>query len=184
MPIGSIDIVPHIARHFLLDRPASILDLGMGSGFYGAAVRQWVDMGVRPWSTYLAGVDAWADYRNPLWDMYDIVHVRPIDEFLASHPDTYECVLLNDVLEHYEHAAGQQMLERLKRLVSPGGRLYVSTPAFFFAQGAEYGNPYEQHRSVWTSEELQSLGFGPVLTGQEAQLSPVPAVLSEWSRTG
>ena len=54
MPIGAVPAVSHIAAQVLIRRPGRVLDLGMGTGFYGAVVRQWVDEGVAPWRTWLA----------------------------------------------------------------------------------------------------------------------------------
>ncbi|MGJ8488671.1 hypothetical protein ACSFB5_12350, partial [Glaesserella parasuis] len=92
--------VPHVARLLATRRPGRVLYLGIGSGFHGAIVRQWVDLGVRPWSTLLVGVEAWADYRNPLWDLYNLVFVETIQRHLDLHPETFDCILLGDVIEH------------------------------------------------------------------------------------
>lgn len=180
MPIGCCAVVPHVAMELAQRRPARVLDLGMGSGFYGAVARQWLDLGARPWRTFLAGVEVWADYRNPLWDLYDVVFVDTIQGFLAERAETYDCVLFNDVLEHFEAAEGESLIGQVKGLVAPGGLLIVSTPAVFFAQGAENGNPFETHRSAWTARRLESLGFRTILSGQEPQTAFVPAVLSYW----
>jgi hypothetical protein len=32
-------------------------------------------------------------------------------------------------------------------------------PAVWIDRGVAYGNKLERHRSIWTSDELQSLGF-------------------------
>jgi hypothetical protein len=79
-------------------------------GFYGAVVRQWLDSGVQPWRTRLIGVEGFAAYRNPCWDMYDEVLVMPIEEFLDRSTETWDAILLLDVLEHFDLAAGQQVL--------------------------------------------------------------------------
>lgn len=181
MPIGSLDAAPHVARHVLYQRPARVLDLGIGSGFYGAIVRQWADEGVRPWRTWLVGVEGWADYRNPLWDLYDMVFTMTIEEFLSHPNDPFDCVMLNDVLEHFDRPTGAALLQRLKQqVVASGGTLWVNTPAQFCPQEAAHGNELERHRSLWTAADLESLGFATVLSGQEPQLGPVPTVLSRW----
>jgi protein-L-isoaspartate O-methyltransferase len=45
MPISSFSIVSLIACELNYHKPATVLDLGCGSGFYGAVIRQYVDMG-------------------------------------------------------------------------------------------------------------------------------------------
>ena len=66
MPIGCCSLVPAIATQFVLRRPRSVLDLGVGMGFYGAVVRQWLDGGVQPWRTRLVGVEGFDAYRSPV----------------------------------------------------------------------------------------------------------------------
>jgi hypothetical protein len=183
MPIGSFAVVPHVAKHLAVQRPASILDLGIGSGFYGSVVRQWLDLGVRPWKTLLVGVEAWADYRNPLWDLYDVVIVETIQGYFERFRDRFDCVILGDVLEHFERDQGAALLGEAKTRVAPGGTLIVVTPAVFVDQGAVYGNAYERHRSVWSSGDLESLGFRTVLSGDEPQVAILPSVLAYWMRT-
>lgn len=181
MPIGALAAVPHLARYFVYERPVRVLDLGIGFGFYGSVVRQWCDEGVQPWRTWLTGVEVWADYRSPCWDLYDAVFVRTIQEYLNAHTEQFDCVLLNDVLEHFERDEGTALLQRLKLTVTPGGALFVCTPGNFVAQGAAHGNPFEKHRCVWTSEELEGLDFETILSGTEQQEGPEPAVLSRWN---
>lgn len=62
MPIGCCSLIPTIATQFVVFRQGSVLDLGIGMGFYGAVVRQWLDGGVQPWRTRLVGVEGFAAY--------------------------------------------------------------------------------------------------------------------------
>jgi hypothetical protein len=167
MPIGSYAAIPLLAQALLQSHPRSVLDLGMGFGGGGVAVRQWLDLGVRPWRTYLVGVEVWADYRNPVWDLYNVVYVQPIEEFIRSCPDTFDCVLLGDVLEHFEKDAGRKIVEAIKPRVAEGGCLLVATPAKFRPQEAVYGNERERHRSLWSPDDLADLGFHVECTGSE-----------------
>jgi len=184
MPIGSFTVVPHIA-HLLANRqPPRILDLGIGAGFYGAVVRQWLDHGVRPWKTFLVGVEAWADYRNPLWDLYDLVIVETIPRYLSRFRDQFDCVLLGDVLEHFETAEGSALLREVQSRVAPGGMLIVVTPAVFVEQSAVYGNDLERHRSLWSPAQLEALGFRSVLSGNEPQIAFTPTILACWTHDG
>ena len=159
MPIGCCSLVPTIATQLVVFRPASVLDLGIGMGFYGAVVRQWLDGGVQPWRTRLVGVEGFGAYRNSCWDLYDEVVVSSIERFLETNADAWDAILLLDVLEHFEHAAGEAILSELRRRLSPGGRLFVGTPAVWMDQGAAYGNELERHRSLWTADDLRASGF-------------------------
>ena len=169
MPIGCCSLVPMIATHFALFQPRSVLDLGIGMGFYGAVVRQWLDGGVQPWRTRLVGVEGFAAYRGPCWDLYDEVVESSIERFLETNADLWDAILLLDVLEHFEHAQGGAILSVLRSRLSTEGRLFVGTPAVWMAQGAAYGNELERHRSLWTAGELRSLGFGLIDDGTTDQ---------------
>lgn len=159
MPIGSYAAVPSLAQAVLQLQPRSVLDLGVGFGGGGAAVREWLDLGVRPWKTYLVGVESWGDYRNPVWDLYDVVYVRTIEEFFRENHERFDCVLFTDVLEHFEKGAGRRVLADMQTRVAPGGCLLVTTPASFFPQDAVYGNERERHCSYWSESDLTQLGF-------------------------
>ncbi len=181
MPIGSYAAVPALTEALLRSQPRSVLDLGMGFGGGGVIVREWLDLGIRTWKTYLVGVEAWADYRNPVWDLYNVVYVQTIEEFLASNDEPFDAILFNDVLEHFEKEAGRAVLESLKSHVRQGGNLFVATPAAFFPQAAVYGNRWEQHRSLWTEPELTALGFRVERTGQP-ELCCGESLFARWRR--
>jgi hypothetical protein len=181
MPIGSFTVIPHVARQLVAQRPGSVLDLGIGSGFYGAVVRQWVDQGVRPWSTFLVGVEGWADYRNPLWDLYNVVVIDTIFAYFKRFQDLFDCVILGDVLEHFDLSEGFDLLSQAQARVARGGTLIVATPAVFCEQSAVYGNELERHRSSWSATALESRGFRTVLSGEEAQVALTPTILAYWS---
>lgn len=166
MPIGCFSLVPTIAARLMASKPASVLDLGIGMGFYGAVVRQWLDMGVKPWKTRLIGVEGFEGYRNPCWDLYDEVFERPIEGYLNARAETFDAILLLDVLEHFERDAGSWILTAARHHLTPNGSLYVGTPAVWMDQGAAHGNEFERHRSLWTAEELQRLGFEILENGE------------------
>ncbi len=179
MPIGSYAAIPTIAAEMIRCQPQRVLDLGLGFGMMGVAVRQWIDLGVQPWRTHLVGVEVWEAYRNPLWELYDLLYVRTIEEHLRRDPHQYDLVVLGDVIEHFEEATSHQILNRVSSLLSPGGSILVITPSTEMAQGSAHGNPYERHRSVWNQEKLKQYGYEILLSEEDFQLPPaVPAVVA------
>ncbi|MFO0906452.1 MAG: hypothetical protein U0939_25835, partial [Pirellulales bacterium] len=90
---------------------------------------------------------------------YDEVVESSIERFLETNADLWDAILLLDVLEHFEHTQGKAILSVLRSRLSPGGRLFVGTPAVWMDQGAAYGNEFERHRSLWTADDLGALGF-------------------------
>lgn len=166
MPIGCCSLVPAIATRLQRFQARSVLDLGIGMGFYGAVVRQWLDQGVRPWRTKLVGVEGFPAYRNPCWDLYDAVAVTPIELYLQGNTETWDAILLLDVLEHFPYDVGMEILLAACGRLSPSGQFLVGTPAVWMEQGAEYGNEFERHRSLWTVQMFRQIGFD-VLEGGE-----------------
>lgn len=179
MPIGSYMAIPTVATEMIRRQPATILDLGMGFGMLGAVARQWIDLGARPWKTFLTGVEVWPEYRNPVWDLYDLIYIREIREHLRMDPQQYDMVLLGDVIEHFEQEDASEVLAGIERLIAPKGCALVITPAREMVQGPAHGNPFEIHRSVWNSERLRKHGFEILLDERQPQLPPsVPSVVA------
>jgi predicted TPR repeat methyltransferase len=159
MPIGSYALVPHVAHALCQRQPQRILDLGIGFGIYGAVVRQWIDRARPPWRTYLVGVEAFASYGNPLWDLYNLIVIAPVQEFLAREHEPFDFIMFFDVIEHLERPDGIRALDHCQALLSPNGRLMVGTPAIFMEQDAVGGNEFERHRSLWTAQDFLERGW-------------------------
>ena len=149
MPIGSFSTFRDVIRLVLLNHPGTVLDLGIGHGINGAGIRNWLDCGIKPYSTRIEGVEGWPAYRSPLWDCYDQVHETTIQEFLTRDDRHWDMILMTDVLEHFDKEEGELILEGCKQRLNTGGNLIVVTPAVWIEQGAAYGNELERHRSLW-----------------------------------
>jgi SAM-dependent methyltransferase len=159
MPIGCLSCVAPVAAGLMALRPRSVLDLGIGMGFYRGVVRQWLDKGVRPWTTELVGVEAWAAYRNPMWELYDELHIETIEAYLQRADKQFSAILLMDVLEHFEKPQGETVIEQCRARRAPGGAFWIATPAVWMEQGAAHGNEFERHQSLWTAADLLGRGF-------------------------
>lgn len=164
MPIGSFAVLPDAVFELVNKQPKSVLDLGIGFGMYGAAVREWVDMGVYPFKTIVHGVECFSQYRSPLWDLYNEVYINTIEQF--TPPQKYDAITIMDVIEHFSLEDGIYLLNIIKTWLNPGGIILVATPAIFCAQGAVYGNEKETHLSVWTNQNFIDNGFTPIRSGQ------------------
>lgn len=159
MPIGCLSTVPHIVAHMYAHQPRRIWDLGIGMGFYGAAIRQWLNAGWQPnfRRTVLHGVEGFEAYRSKCWELYDRVDVVPIEDALAASQDVYDAIILADVIEHFDMDVGGKVVAACLERLAPGGCFYVATPAIFMEQGAAYGNEFERHRSLWTAADFHAL---------------------------
>lgn len=180
MPIGSYSLTYHIADELCKHMPKSVLDLGIGFGLQGALVRQYMDHGVQPWKTKLIGVEAFEKYHNPCWDLYDIVHVNNIEDYLTgstgqntmrelNFPDEDyqykpDFIIMTDVIEHFSMPIGYGIIKQCQDLLAPKGVLLIGTPAVWAEQGPVNGNPYEEHKSLWKWNEFPP-GFEVIKNG-------------------
>ena len=105
----------------------------------------------------LVGVEAFTDYDNPMWDLYDAVHIKTIQEY--EPVNKFNCIICTDVIEHFDKHEGIEQIARWKKWLEPMGALFISTPSVWIEQGAAGGNVYETHRSLWTEQDFKNLGF-------------------------
>lgn len=174
MPLGSYSLTYHFADQLCKHRPKSVLDLGIGFGLQGCLVRQYLDGGVMPWKTRLVGVEGFAEYQNPAWDLYDVVLIGSIQDYLKgtlpqqcpdAATDCYDFIILSDVLEHFEKRDGWDIIQELMTRLTKGGVLMIGTPGVWAEQGAVHGNEYEIHRSLWKWNEFPP-GFEVIKNGE------------------
>jgi len=131
-------IIMDIIRH---RQPESILDIGVGSGFYGEMIRRDLP------DVRLEGVEPF-DYENPRWKCYDHIYRHDVrtSRYLA-----YDLFLMVDVIEHMTKEEGRALVERLS------GPVLVSTP-WHYNQGPD-ANPLQAHVSEWTLADFAGLPY-------------------------
>src|SRR6478736_1120466 len=171
MPIGSYALVAPIVAELVKKAPTKVLDAGIGFGFYGSAVRQWINSGVKPYATELIGIEGFPEYKSPCWDLYDRVFekdIRGFGEFYLESP-TFDFIIFSDVIEHFNKEEGVIILNKFIDSLKPNGVLMVGTPGVFCEQGAVYGNDLERHRSLWKAEDFRSLGFEIIKDGSPCE---------------
>lgn len=129
-----------------LDRIGTVVDVGAGGGanleFYG------------PWmvnAKWLA-VEAWEPYieRFVLSRYAAVVHM---DARELDFP-TCDLVFLGDVLEHMAESDGRALWQRARKAAR---FVVLSLPIVHYEQGAWGGNPFEEHRHHWTTEDVLTL---------------------------
>jgi hypothetical protein len=165
-------------------QPASVLDVGAGMGKYGFLLRVSLEADhlfvvegnrgwQRPrsdWRVVIDGVEGFGGYLTPVHDWaYNRVFVADALALLPTLPAcAYDVVLAIDILEHFDAGDGLRFLDQLKRVA--GRAALVSTPKEFVAQEVP-ANPLENHRSVWTREQLASIGFDRILPNDESWIA-------------
>lgn len=122
-----------------------------------------------PWKA-LVSVDAWTESMNVLWAKRAAGEIKakdwvPYVEEMAGLVKRlprggYDAVLMIDSLEHLEKDVALEFLKDVEAL-NPR-RIAIWLPLGTCPQDALGGNPYEVHKSTWTSGELFRLGFNVI----------------------
>lgn len=153
MPTSWYQAVPAIIDLVHMDRPQSILDIGVGFGKYGVLLRESIDIPYErydkeTWHLQLDGIEGFEGYNNPIHDyVYNKMYYGNIFSVLPTLTQKYDTLLLIDVLEHFDKEEGLRLIEELLEITNKS--LIVSTPIMPAPQEAYLGNILETHKSRW-----------------------------------
>jgi len=162
VPTSYYQAIPYVMDHVRTEAPKSILDVGVGFGKYGVLCRELLDVSNGryhrdEWQVRIDGVEAYAGYRNPIYDhVYDSVFYQDIRELACKLP-VYDVVLLVDVIEHMSKQEGLSLVNEL--LQHTRKALLISTPLYPAPQGDAEQNCYERHCSRWTPLDFRAFDF-------------------------
>lgn len=165
-------------------RPGSVLDVGVGMGQYGFLLRANLEhVGLfqvdgaqgrqtprERWQVRIDGIEGYAGYLTPVHEWaYNRVTVGDALQVLPTLADgSYDLVIAIDILEHFETPQGLVFLQQCRRVARR--MALVSTPKQFCEQHVQ-ANPFEDHRSVWSREELAAQGYTRVLPNDESWIA-------------
>lgn len=160
MPSSDPRLISPIMYEVLCKRPRSILDVGMGTGKWGALSREYLDIWWRISQTFdgllhgtaiVDGIEVFPQYETLLWQAYNTVIVGDACELMPRMP-WHDMIICVEVLEHIEREAGilliKQMLARCSSLILT----YTNGD-----QEAAWGNVHEKHVSRWCEADLAAL---------------------------
>jgi len=169
MPSSRHEIIPHICQFFVKLDPLTALDIGVGSGKYGMLFREYTDLWRQrrmrpPWTRYLVGVEPWSRY---LWGHHANFYDRVVSEQLPAVVEPWELAWSVATLEHMTPEQGHHTLQYLKEHAQVA---VVTVPENPGKQGPVFGNPYEEHRSRWTRDELSRYGKVKVIKARKPVL--------------
>lgn len=147
------EAIPSVIFGLMALRPRSVLDVGIGFGKYGMLAREYLGWFGQDWLQKLDGVEAWEPYIGPIQRaVYDRVFCCDIREQIDNLP-TYDAIIFADVIEHMPKEDGGVLLDKLMAHARDG--VIVTTPNVFVEQDDVGGNPYQVHRSLWTSVDFE-----------------------------
>jgi len=158
MPSSVVSQISTIMQIVMASRPRSVLDIGVGFGKYGFLCREYLELWdgrekYGQWQHRIDGIEAFAEYVLPLHNMiYDNLYVGDARDILPKLTTKYGLILLIDVIEHFTLEEGQKLLDICQQM---SDACLVSTPLACSDQGEAFGNPYETHRSQWTTNQFE-----------------------------
>lgn len=133
-------------RRFLPANASRILDYGCGSGEFLVYLNKTGFQGE------IWGTDIFKP--NPLADTVNWIDMENLED-----GPTYDWITLSHVLEHLDDP--RRVLERLKRRLSPGGRIWMSTPnaeSFLMATTKQWSRDvdFPRHREIYSRRGLEA----------------------------
>lgn len=155
-----------IWRPAACDAGMSFLEIGCGTGAFLAYLRA---KGV----TRFLGIDhdpALAEVVAPELR----AHFRAEDVWATlDRPESYDRVVLLDVLEHFSPEDGRRLLAAIRARLAPGGRVVVKVPNAASPWGLAYQYGDLTHRTAFNSLSLRQLaaasGFAPPMLYAQRQ---------------
>lgn len=144
-----------------LGRVHSILDIGAGFGKYGVLLRDHLDIRKKryhrkTWQHRIDAIEIWPDYINPIHQhVYNCIFANDAMATLRLI-EGYDVIFLIEVLEHMPKERGIRLIEMITQKCNKAA--VISFPQTF-TEGAcsDWPNPHEEHRCLWTFEELKAI---------------------------
>ncbi|WP_242277867.1 glycosyltransferase family 4 protein [Bacillus cereus group sp. BfR-BA-01446] len=162
MPTSFYQAIPSILSQLEIERPNSILDIGIGHGKYGMLAREVLEIPYdrytkKEWKTQIDGIEFFKPYENPLYQYaYDNVYFGKIEEIIDSL-NMYDMILLIDVLKNFNKEQG---LELIKKILNHTNKaLLILTPLYPEEQSEYMGNTAEEHKSRWTVTDFREFDY-------------------------
>ena len=135
------ELTAHVLRQI---KPKRVLDIGPGEGKYGKMIR-----GSSMPRPHLTAVEYEPLRRDELMAIgYDEVRTMSALDLMKSPDETFEMVILGDVIEHFRKSEGQDLLEYLNYRCA---YMLIITPECMPMSTSHF---YEGHNSLWRPESM------------------------------
>lgn len=152
MPTSNFFQINQIIQTIFHLKPNSLLDVGVGFGKYGFLAREYLELwdgrdDYDQWVRRIDGIEVFPDYLTPIHNIvYDNIYVGDALDLVPALDGQYDLVLLIDIIEHFTHDEGRQLLSDC---LNVGSNVLIATPKDITQQETTFDNPYERHRSQW-----------------------------------
>lgn len=130
---------------------ASVLDVGCGSSSPLAKVRKhFYSIGVD-----IHGPSIVASRERKIHDEYKAGNVLAIDKHFGKK--RFDAVIALDLIEHLTKNEGEKLLDAMESIARK--KVIVMTPNGFYRQDPYENNPYQVHKSGWTTQDFRARGY-------------------------
>ncbi|MGO9607079.1 MAG: class I SAM-dependent methyltransferase [Candidatus Binataceae bacterium] len=103
----------------------------------------------------MVGIDAFPGVATGIHDEYIVGSALSIEK--RFRPQSFDCVVALDVIEHLTKADGYRLIRMMERIARR--TIVIFTPNGFLSQLPYEGNPFQEHLSGWTVEEMRGRGY-------------------------
>lgn len=93
--------------------------------------------------------------RNGVFDEIIIGDAEQIEGLVP--PYSFDAVVAFDFIEHLEKENGREFLRKSEKIARKAAIIF--TPNGFLEQPPTKDNPFQEHRSGWTYEEMEKMGY-------------------------
>lgn len=141
----------------------SVLDVGAGSGTYADMMGHLVNR--------IDAVEIWQPYVEQfnLSDKYDHIIVGNVLDLTPDYFDPYDLIIFGDVLEHMTKEDSVNLWCGLEITQARYGM--ISVPIVHYPQGAEFGNPFEEHVQEHLTPDAIRRDYGPFVNEWEYEIT-------------
>jgi SAM-dependent methyltransferase len=131
--------------------PASVLDIGCGSGKYGVLAREYLR------TARIDAIEGFPKYITALHRAtYDHIYEGNALQIVPKLDSRYDLAMMIDMFEHLTPEQGRAMLRELEKRAT---NVLVSVPVHHPEQDAMDGNVLQMHRAQYDVRSLRALGF-------------------------
>lgn len=135
----------------LIDKEAkTVLDVGCGKGEPMRFInrhKHYFTVGVDIFEPYLRECE-----RQRIHNQHILCDIRN----LPFRDKSFDVVLCLEVLEHLEREDGGKLLREMERTAKK--QVILSTPVGKYKQVSYEDNPHQEHKHIWSPDEMQALG--------------------------
>jgi len=129
----------------------SILELGAGVNSY---IRQ-LDNSIKITAVDLFEPSIQFSLNNKLYDFFIIGDVNNLTDYVPQK--SFDTVVAFDLIEHLTKEDGLRLIENM--IMVAKHNIIIYTPNGFLPQPSHGNNPFQEHISGWTFNEMKKLGF-------------------------